>query len=429
MSIFDRFFKPDESDTLEDLDDSQEKSLASLTPDELMRLEDSSSKSISFPLEGKAAAAADSLIPLAANATQAAQQYGMAVVKFSEGVGWGDLCVRHSDGWNLLSSFGNDGKFNDMAAIKQAGLQPAAAANLALQGAAVAVGMAYMNQINNKLDRLESNVQAIQRNMELQRRAELKAAYDSLVRLTFKFDEYAASQEKRQAAQMVIEQAICEADKAWNFYISCIKDFTHEVEGAKRLSAKQIESKSRGLSSLENSAAVAFNVYNAAQQTGMRFDNNYAENNIEKERQLSAKMAHEFASCRSAARNALSEKAANVKGKPLAIAPCADETKDSPNPLFGKLHDVQATANRLNPVRMREKAKNDLAEKRAKLQDSVSTKDVVAKVAATNDEELEKLQFAFNEADTLVIKQDSVVLLKLKPDDSEEEAALDNLSE
>ncbi len=78
---------------------------------------------------------------------------------------------------------------------------------------------------------------------------------------------------------------------------------------------------------------------------------------------------------------------------------------------------------------MREKAKNDLAEKRAKLQDSVSTKDVVAKVAATNDEELEKLQFAFNEADALVIKQDSVVVLKLKPDDSEEEAALDNLSE
>ena len=78
---------------------------------------------------------------------------------------------------------------------------------------------------------------------------------------------------------------------------------------------------------------------------------------------------------------------------------------------------------------MREKAKNDLAEKRAKLQDSVSTKDVVAKVAATNDEELEKLQFAFNEADALVIKQDSVVVLKLKPGDSEEEAALDNLSE
>lgn len=107
-----------------------------------MRLEESSTKSISFPLEGKAAVAADSLISLAANAAQAAQQFDMAVVKFPEGVGWGDLCVRHSDGWNLLSSFDSDGKFNDMAAIKQAGLQPAAAANLALQGAAVAVGMA-----------------------------------------------------------------------------------------------------------------------------------------------------------------------------------------------------------------------------------------------------------------------------------------------
>ena len=80
MSIFNRFFKPGESDAPEDPDNSQEKSLAPLTPDELMRLEGASSKSISFPLEGKAAAAADSLIPLAANVTQAAQQYGMAVV-------------------------------------------------------------------------------------------------------------------------------------------------------------------------------------------------------------------------------------------------------------------------------------------------------------------------------------------------------------
>lgn len=98
MSIFDRFFKPDESDTLEGPDDSREKSLASLTSGQLMRLEDSSTKSISFPLEGKAAVAADSLIPLAANAAQAAQQFDMAVVKFPEGVVWGDLCVRHSDG-------------------------------------------------------------------------------------------------------------------------------------------------------------------------------------------------------------------------------------------------------------------------------------------------------------------------------------------
>ena len=97
MSIFNRFFKPGESDAPEDPDNSQEKSLAPLTPDELMRLEGASSKSISFPLEGKAAAAADSLIPLAANVTQAAQQYGMAVVKFPEGVGWG--LVRASFRW------------------------------------------------------------------------------------------------------------------------------------------------------------------------------------------------------------------------------------------------------------------------------------------------------------------------------------------
>lgn len=429
MSIFNRFFKPGESDAPEDPDDSQEKSLAPLTPDELMRLEGASSKSISFPLEGKAAAAADSLIPLAANVTQAAQQYGMAVVKFPEGVGWGDLCVRRSDGLNLLSSFGNDGKFNDMAAIKQAGLQPIAAANLALQGAAIVVGMAYMNQINNRLDRLESTVRDIQRNMELQRQAELKAAYDSLVRLTFKFNEYAANPEKRQAAQLVIERAIFEADKAWNFHIARIKDFSHEVAVAKRLSAKQIESKSRRLNSLENRAAAAFRIHNAARQIGMRLDGDYSEENIEKERQLSAKMAEDFSSCRTDARGDLIEKTTKVKGKPLAIAPLVEDEERFSNIILRKLQESEEIVNQLNPIRMREKAKSDFAEKRARLQDSVSTKDVVAKVAAENDEELEKLRFAFNEADALVIKQDSVVLLKLKPDHSAEEPVPDNPGE
>lgn len=197
MSLFKRLFGPDEPEEAPDgevaIEPAQDQSLSPMTPGELAALE-SSSRSVALPAGERVAAAVDALIPLAANAAQTANEFGLAVVKFPEGVGWADLCVRRSDGWSLLSSF-KDGKFNEMAGIKQAGIQPAAAANLALQGAAVAVGMAYMNQINDKLDGLQSGIEAIQRDMERERDAELKAAYDALARLTLKYEEYGASGE------------------------------------------------------------------------------------------------------------------------------------------------------------------------------------------------------------------------------------------
>lgn len=64
--------------------------------------------SVTLSTTAAAGAAVDSLIPLATNAGQAAQEYGMAIVKFLDGVGWADLCVRKSDGRNLLSSFDRD---------------------------------------------------------------------------------------------------------------------------------------------------------------------------------------------------------------------------------------------------------------------------------------------------------------------------------
>lgn len=70
--------------------------------------------------------------------------------------------------------------------------------------------------------------------------------------------------------------------------------------------------------------------------------------------------------------------------------------------------------NRLNPMRMRAKAKADISEKRAKLQDVVSSENVVREIADRNEEELETINFAFNKADTIVIGPDNVAILKLE---------------
>lgn len=384
MSFLKRIFGSDdasgqEADT-KAIASPEEESLAPIGTDELAKLESCSEKAISIPAGGKAAATANMLIPLAANAAQAAGEYGMAVVKFPEGVGWADLCVRHSDGWNLLSSF-KDGKFNDMAAIKQAGLQPAAAANLALQGAAVAVGMAYMNQINDKLDGLQRGIEAIQRDMERERDAELEAAYNALMRLVRKYEEYGASAEKRAAAQQIVEDTLREADKAYQYQLKCIRDLTTEIEGKKKLKEAQIHEEAAKLSSAEARAAVAFQLYIAAQQVGMRLDNNYTEQNIAKDRQLAQEMADAFSICHGEAQIKLSKKVAKIGEKPLALADRIEDDYETANLALGVLHAVGNNAKRVNPVSMHAKAKADISEKRAKLQDEVSTRNTVRELA------------------------------------------------
>lgn len=385
--------------------------LAPLEPQELAELESSAVRSIKIPAHRAAAVAADSLIPAGATAAQAAGELGMAVVKFPEGVGWADLCVRKSDGWNLLSNF-KDGKLNDMAGIKQAGLQPAAAANLALQGAAVAVGMAYMNKISDELEGLRSGIDEIQRDMERERDAELSAAFDGLARLALKFEEYGASPEKRQAGQQIIERALHEADKAWDYEMTRIHDHAAHVRGEKRLAAEKIVEESRLLGSIEGRASVALQLTVAALQMGMRFDGDFTETRLAADRQIASRKAEQFAVAHGEAQLAINDKVSKVGGAPIAIADAPEDAYEAPNPVLGALHAVGQGANRVNPIRMHEKAKSNIAEKRARLLSAAQAENRVQPIAEQFESDLADLGFAFNEADTLVFEDGAVRLLK-----------------
>lgn len=426
MSFLDGLFGTEEAD--ESANDvaaialAQEQALSRISENELKALKDSAVRTVRLPVGSKAAIAADALIPFGANVAQGVNEIGMAMVRFPEGVGWADLCSRKApewDGYKLLSSFGSDGKFNEMAGIKQAGLQPAAVANLALQGAAVAVGMAYMNQINEKLDGLQSGIEAIQRDMQRERDAELKAAFDALDRLTLKCQEYGASAEKRQVALQIIEDAQCEANKAWNYELECMKDFSAEVRARKRLSAEKIAEEAEKLSAMETRAAVAFQLFVMAQQIGMRFEGDYTRQRIETDGQITRRMADGFSSVRGEARLALSEKISKVGGKPLAIAERSEDDCEVENVVLGLLREAGKNVNRLNPMRMRAKEKADISEKRAKLQDVVSNENVIREIADRNEEELETINFAFNEADTIVIGPDNVTIFKVVEENAE----------
>lgn len=198
-----------------------------------------------------------------------------------------------------------------------------------------------------------------------------------------------------------------------------MKDFSAEVRARKRLSAEKIAEEAEKLSAMETRAAVAFQLFVMAQQIGMRFEGDYTRQRIETDRQITRRMADGFSSVRGEARLALSEKISKVGGKPLAIAERSEDDREVENVVLGLLREAGKNVNRLNPMRMRAKAKADISEKRAKLQDVVSNENVVREIADQNEEELETINFAFNEADTIVIGPDNVTIFKVVEENAE----------
>lgn len=402
-----------------------EEALAPLDTAELARIEEASVRSVTLHGSERLGAAVDQLIPLGATWWQAATTRGLAVVKFPEGVTWGSLCVRKSDGWNLLSSYNKDTRsFNELAGIKQAGLQPQAIANIALQSAAVAVGMAYMNEINDKLEGLQDGIEEIQRVMERQRDAKLKAGYDALYRLSLNLGESATTEGKFTVGLQAIEDATRAAEEAWNYQLSEIQHLTEELAKKKKLGEAEIKAEIALLQEKERRAVLAFQLMLIAQQVGMRFESDYTAARIEKNKKIVEKCLGEHAQRREEYRRALGKKVSKLGGPVLKLADAAeDEGYEPANAIMGALHETGRQAARLNPVEMSKKAKAADRARKALIMDSLDTGNAVRQLAESYGEELDELDFAFNQADTVVLEEGQVRLFATGDANKDEEKA------
>lgn len=366
----------------------------------------------------------DELVPVAVAGADAIHQHDMAVVKFPEGVGWGDLCKfkqGENEGWNLLSNF-KDGKFNDMAAIKQAGLQPTAVANLAMQGAAVAVGAAYMAQISNQLEGIESGIEDIKRELQQERDARLLSSFAMLQRYAQRFDEYSSNPEKKQAALVGIEQSLREASEIWHFQIESMKHLSVEIAASKRMKQSQVIEYSDQLREMEARSAAAFQLCSAVSQLSMRYDDDFSTSRILAERNDLQKLAEEYGAVRGAAYGALSKKAMRVGGAPLALADAAENKYDGSNPVLGLAHGAGSNLARVNPVRMRKAGKDNLSTKRNSLVNEITADSPMREVSKQQLENLDELDFMYNQADAIAFEGDNVVFLEFRADGDGDEA-------
>lgn len=358
----------------------------------------------------------DSLVPLAAAGADVAAQYTHAVVKLPAGKTWADLVDRKcGDGWKMLNVKGEGRGLGEMGAIKQVGLSGPAVANLALQGAAVVVGQAYMAEISSRLDNIEKGISAIQRDMEREREAKVESSFAMLRRYARHYDEFAADPAKRQAVLVEIESIIRDAHAACSYQLKVMKDLARELSKGRRSKRDDVQSMVAKLKRAERNTAVAFQLLACAQQVSMQYDQDFSPKRIKREREELQQILDEYCKAHDQAFDNVSKKISNLKGKPLAIAAAADDSDYvTDNLFFGIGHAVARQAARIAPPAMRDTAKSEVISTRNALrQEAASGRDVVADTCRAQSENLDRLDLVYNKADAVVIGKDKVRFLKL----------------
>lgn len=352
----------------------------------------------------------DSIIPLGGQIANTIEQYGQAVVRFPEGIGWKDLMNRKTPGWEEWKQLRGlkDGKFQPMAAIKQRGISPTAAANLALQGAAMVVGQAYMAEISNQLQALEEGVAAIQREMKIEREAKVQGSFRTLMRYVERFDEYSESPEKRQAALNEIEHILGEANNAWVFEIKAMQELGKNISKAKRMDEAEVKKTMGRLRNAEAHAATAFQLMSAIEQVSMRYDDDFSPRRIERERERMQKTLEEYGNARGAAYGALDKQIMKMKGRRLAAPDVKEDDYESINAVADFAHGALRQAERFTPLALVQEGGKKHEERKNGYLDKAHSESPVKAIAESQSEDLDNLNYIYNEAEAIVISEDGI---------------------
>ena len=356
----------------------------------------------------------DALIPLAGKAADAASQWNHAVVRFPKGASWKDLVNRKTPGWEDWKQLvvRKDNKFQPHAAIKQAKIQPAAVANLALQGAAIAVGQAYMAEISKQLEGIESGIAAIQQEMRMEREADIEARFEKLLEYLAQYEEISANPEKKQAVLNAIEATSVESLKAWKFQIKSMKEFGTRLERSGRLKEDEVRDLLREFQSKERGALTAFQFFAAAEQASMQYDGDFATTRIAREREKICKCLDEYAEVRSWVQSVLNDKIKEANTGLLAVPDVVDDGYRPQNRFLDTAHFMAQNASRITPIALRKEAQRQEKDKKERYLWAAGIENPVALIGKKRDEDLVRMDFMYNGADAMLIDDEGIHFLR-----------------
>ena len=350
----------------------------------------------------------DALIPLAGNVAEAAAQYDHAIVKFPEGIGWNDLLNRKTPGWEQFKQcggFGKNGKFNPQAAIRQVKVSPAAVANIALQAAAVAVGQAYMTEINERLNSIEEGVSKIQREMKRERDSKIEASFLMLKDYIEHYAEYSELPEKNQAVQNALEGIKRDALAAWSFQIQSLNDLGLQVRKSGKLDSAGARNFLSVLESCDNTVLLMEN------QAELQYSGTFGPDKLRDSERQAIAYFEDYDKARSGVQEVLRRKIGTLKGKPFVAPKLEDDGYEAKSPVAGAIHNAGRNAGRFLPPTMRAEAKRALSAQKRGLSAAASTDGPLAELTEKRRAELKRQNEIFNEATAIVIDDETIRLL------------------
>lgn len=356
------------------------------------------------------AAHVDALMPLAVAGADAAAQFGQAIVRFPQGVGWNDLLLRKAPGWEGWKQLGvlRDGKFGPQAAIKQAGLQPAAVANLALQGAALVVGQMYMVEINKQLKSIDTGIASIQKEMRMEREAKIESRFEKLLEYTSAFEENSINPEKRAAVHNSIEQIGTDVLEVWKFEVKSMRELGDRLAGSHNLPDKEMRNYVAEFQAKEQDAQVAFQLYLASLQVSMQYDGDFSEQRIKRERQKVAARAKEYSEARQHAQWHMNARIADMRTDLFGLPGEIDDNHQRGDFFADVAHNAGVFATRYNPLALHNEGIRKTNERKDHYRDSVQTDNPIDSLEHTQNHQLDRIEFIYNKADAMVIEEGAI---------------------
>lgn len=367
----------------------------------------------------------DAMIPAAGAAVDAVGQFGHAIVRFPEGAKWADLINRKTPGWEGFKQLGilKDGKFQPQAAIKQAKLQPAAIGNLALQGAAMVVGQMYMAEINKQLEEVTTGIAAIQEEMRLERESNIEACMELLREYSQDYMTISDDTIEHQAVRNQIEVIRKEAKEAWLFQMKNLQSLEKSLRRSGKLKDDQLKAKMHEFAQRDKAAHDAFIFLIAAEQVKMQYSQSYTESQIVKEKESILDRLDGYTELRENVQNLLIDRIDKLGGAILAFPDAKDVQDPASNPVIRLRLIIERQAPRLFIPNMREEARRQKEGKKSNYAGYVKRDNPINDVASARIENLDSLDFIYNQADALLIDKNGIHYLRedgqSKPEEGE----------
>lgn len=151
----------------------------------------------------------------------------------------------------------------------------------------------------------------------------------------------------------------------------------------------------------------------------VQHDSDFSASRIEAERSDLRESLQAYSQARGGVRIALGKKVERLKGAPIALADAADDSDWEQAALPREIiHGVALGLGRVRPDRMVKAARKNNEDRKAKIISAIDYGSGVRDVGDSRLAVLDGLEFTFNEADTMILENGEVRMLKAK---SEEE--------